>query len=128
MTDQGLTLEEVLGAVHDVDVWLDRDVAEAYRDQPLAQDWARVGKAAEEMGEAIAALIACTGQNPRKGVCGTQDEMLGEVADFVVTGIFGIQHFTKDSLRTWEIVSAALAKAHRRALEHGAREAGITSA
>jgi len=27
-----------------MDEYLDRDVAEAYKDQPLAQDWARVAK------------------------------------------------------------------------------------
>lgn len=111
-----LTLEQVLTIIHDVDVWLDGDVADTYQGQPLAQDWARVAKAVEEVGEAVAALIAFTGQNPRKGVCGTREEMLGELADVAMTAIFGIQHFTKDAGQTWEIVSAALAKAHGRAL------------
>jgi hypothetical protein len=97
-------------------VWLDGAVAETYQGQPLAQDWARVAKVMEEAGEAIAALIACTGQNPRKGVCGTQDDMLSELADTAMTAIFGIQHFTKDARQTWAIVSAAMAKAHARAL------------
>ena len=51
--------------------WMDNDldgaVAEKYKGQPLAQDWARVAKLSEEVGEAIDALIGITGQNPRKG-------------------------------------------------------------
>lgn len=63
-----------------IDNWLDEGVAEKYKDQPMAQDWARVSKIAEEVGEAIAELILATGQNP----------------DVVMTEILAIQHFTKD--------------------------------
>jgi hypothetical protein len=93
-----------------IDVWLDRDAASAYQDQPLAQDWARVAKVAEETGEAIDRLIALTGQNPRKGVCGTREELLGELADVALTAIFAIQHFTKDAAETFRILDADLAK------------------
>lgn len=51
--------------VAEVDALLDENVAEVYKDQPLAQHWARVAKAGEEAGEAVDALIAWTGQNPR---------------------------------------------------------------
>lgn len=135
--------------IETVDTWLDRDVADDYKDQPLAQDWARVAKLAEEAGEAaealhagpgepsaqdearvaditastgrvISALISCTGQNPRKGVCGTMDEMTGELADVVCTGLFALQHFTKDPKLTADIVEAALVKALNRATAAGA--------
>lgn len=98
-----------------VDRWLDTQVADNYKDQPLAQDWARVAKLAEEAGEAISALIACTGQNPRKGVSGTMDEMLKEVADTFACGAFAIQHFTQDIELTASILEAALLKALNRA-------------
>jgi hypothetical protein len=101
--------------IEKVDTWLDSDVAPDYQAQPLAQDWARAGKAAEEAGEVVKALIACTGQNPRKGFNGTRDEMLGEQADTLCAAAFGIQHFTKDIELTTAIIEAALIKALNRA-------------
>jgi len=136
-----IALSEVLGIIEAVDAWLDGDVAETYREQPLAQDWARTAKVAEESGEAreemdawqriiadqmrvseidvpagraIAALIAVTGQNPRKGVHGTREALLKELGDVVCTGLFAIQHFTKDADTTWGIITEALAKAMSR--------------
>lgn len=42
-------------------------------------------KIAEEFGEAVEAHIGVTGQNPRKGVHGTRDDVLKELADVIVT-------------------------------------------
>jgi NTP pyrophosphatase (non-canonical NTP hydrolase) len=111
--------ERLLTIIRNVDRWLDAEVAGEYAAQPLGQDWARVAKTAEEVGEAIAALIAMTGQNPRKGVCGTLGDLLGELGDTAVTAIFAIQHFTKDETRTAEIVIAAMEKAGARAEKAG---------
>lgn len=111
-----LTLEQALTAVHDVDAWLDRDVAEPYQEQPLAHTWVRLTKVCEEAGEVWRALSALTGENPRKGVCGTEDDLLGELADTASAAICAIQHRTKDAERTWQVLSAALAKAHQRAM------------
>lgn len=101
--------------IETVDTWLDSAVSQTYQDQPLAQDWARVAKVTEEAGESISALIAFTGQNPRKGVYGTLDDLLGELADVVCTGLFAIQHYTKDPEATADVVEAALIKALNRA-------------
>jgi NTP pyrophosphatase (non-canonical NTP hydrolase) len=97
-----------LAAVAVIDLWLDSEVAAHYKDQPLAQDWARVAKAAEEAGEAVDALIRLTGQNPRKGMCGTLEELLSELADVAWTGVFAIQHFTKDPDMTDAVLNARL--------------------
>jgi len=117
--------ERLLEIIRNVDLWLDAEVAGDYKDQPLGQDWARVAKVAEETGEAIAALIAMTGQNPRKGVCGTLDELLGELADVAVTGMFAIQHFSKDADETLNIVMKALEKAASRAAKAGYGEPAL---
>jgi NTP pyrophosphatase (non-canonical NTP hydrolase) len=113
------TLERVLTIIHNVDEWLDSDVAPDYRTQPLAHDWARITKVCEEAGEVWKALSRETGENPRKGFCGTEDETLGEVADVVCSGLFAIQHRTKDNARTAEVVMASLEKAAKRAAEAG---------
>lgn len=87
--------------VAEVDDWLDSGVAETYQGQPLAQDWARVAKVTEETGEAIEALIAWTGQNPRKPRReDAREELLTELADVAITAILGMQHFTKDADET----------------------------
>jgi hypothetical protein len=90
--------------IREVDDWLDAKIPQVYRDQPLAQDWARVAKVIEELGEAVNALIGATGQNPRKGVTHNQKDLLYEIADVVMTGILAIQHFTKDVNETREIL------------------------
>lgn len=91
--------------VVDVDAWLDEAVDGVYRKQWIAQDWARVAKISEEAGEAIAELILATGQNPRKGTdLEARERLLHELADAALTGILAIQHFTKDSTVTREIV------------------------
>jgi NTP pyrophosphatase (non-canonical NTP hydrolase) len=92
------------GIVEFIDNWLDTAVAETYKDQPLAQDWARVAKVTEECGEAVEAMVGMTGQNPRKGVTHTEDDLLGELADILLTGLYAIQHFTKSTERTKHII------------------------
>ncbi|WP_026411827.1 MazG-like family protein [Actinomadura oligospora] len=42
-------------------------------------------KIAEEFGEAVQAYIGVTGQNPRKGVHGSRDDVRRELADVLVT-------------------------------------------
>lgn len=93
------------------DLWLDRDVSARYQaGDGLAQDWARVGKVIEELGETIAALIGYTGQNPRKGVTHDRADMLAELGDTVMTGILAIQHFTKDTSTTRHVIREAIRK------------------
>lgn len=94
-----------------VDTILDEQVASIYKGQPLAQDWARVAKVAEELGEAIAELILETGQNPRKGAdSGAYLRLLNELADTSMTGVYAIQHFTKDVALTEHIMRTAQSK------------------
>jgi NTP pyrophosphatase (non-canonical NTP hydrolase) len=92
--------------VHKMDEHLDKDVAHRYQEQPLAQDWARVAKVAEEAGEAVDALIGITGQNPRKGEYGSLMNLFEELADVALTGLYAIQHFTKDADTTAAILMA----------------------
>jgi len=93
------------------DQYLDEEVSYLYKQSILAQDWARVAKIGEEAGEAIAQLILWTGQNPRKG----QDpeaftRLLDELADTAMTAIYAIQHFTKDTEYTEQVLKDAMAK------------------
>lgn len=99
-----------------LDTWLDSEVSPDYQAQPLAQDWARVTKVGEELGEAIGELIAWTGQNPRKGAgdADARTRLLDELADVVWTGALAIQHFTKDTDATDRILVRRLERLHDR--------------
>jgi hypothetical protein len=88
-----------------LDEYLDREVSELYKQQPLAQAWARLSKIGEELGEAIDAFIGVTGQNPRKGVYGEEDDVDNELVDVALTAILCLQHRTKDIERTQAIIS-----------------------
>jgi NTP pyrophosphatase (non-canonical NTP hydrolase) len=111
-----------------IDVHLDGEVAQDYKNQPLAQDWARVSKIIEELGEVIGNLILYTGQNPRKrarGDVASLDDVLAELADVAITAMLGMTHFTKDGARTWEIVCAKLEATYQRINEyHSESKAG----
>jgi len=112
------TIYDTIAAIND---WIDGQSARLYQDQPAAQDWARVAKCAEESGEAVAALIGMTGQNPRKGVTHTVDDLLGELADVAVTALAAIQHFTGDAEVTQRVLEDKVAYIAARAGIGGAR-------
>jgi len=103
--------------IAEVDKWLDGDVPDNYKTQPLAQDWARISKVIEELGEAIEAMIGATGQNPRKGATHLQMDVLYELADVAMTAILAIQHFTKTDDMTREILRRKQEFIYRRMLD-----------
>lgn len=108
-----------------VDFWLDYSLPSAYQQQPMAQDWARISKIGEELGEAISEFVGITGQNPRKGIHGSQDAMLNELADVMLTAIMAIQHFTKSSSVTREVLRAKQRRVYERMVK--ARESASDS-
>lgn len=83
-----------------IDEWLDDAVSDDYKAGPLAQDWARIAKVSEELGEAVNAFILYTGQNPRKQRSDSIHDTLNELADVAITALLAIQHFTKDESQT----------------------------
>jgi hypothetical protein len=54
----------------------------------------RVMKIGEEAGEAVAAYIAMTGANPRKGTTDTADELAGELCDVVLAALVALATVT----------------------------------
>lgn len=54
----------------------------------------RVMKVGEEFGEAVEAYIGMTGQNPRKGITHSLDDLLLELCDVAISAMCAIQHFT----------------------------------
>ncbi len=104
--------------VKKVDAHIDEMTAQRYKDQPLAQDWARVAKLAEEVGEAVSEMILWTGQNPRKTEHpGARVKLLAELADTAMASIYAIQHFTKDVFETQAVMVAAQKRHLARVIE-----------
>ncbi|GAA2847221.1 hypothetical protein Acy02nite_03530 [Actinoplanes cyaneus] len=56
----------------------------------------RILKITEEAGEAAQAWIGVQGQNPRKGVTHTVDDVVGELADVVFTSLVAIASLGAD--------------------------------
>lgn len=52
----------------------------------------RTVKVAEELGEAVNALIGLTGANPRKGSTHTRDQVVDELLDIAITALGAVEH------------------------------------
>jgi NTP pyrophosphatase (non-canonical NTP hydrolase) len=57
----------------------------------------RMLKLTEEVGEVAQAVIGATGQNPRKGVTHTWEDVQGELCDVVITALVALRTLTPDA-------------------------------
>ncbi|WP_416965598.1 MazG-like family protein [Streptomyces sp. Agncl-13] len=73
----------------------------------------RMLKLSEEVGEVAEAVIGATGQNPRKGVSHTWDDVQGELCDVVITALVALRTLTPD---TQEVFTRHLARVMERSL------------
>jgi hypothetical protein len=78
-------------ALVELSKWIDE--GNAGRDAE-AITWGRIAKITEESGEAIAAYIGATGQNPRKGVTHEIADVVDELLDVAVTALGAVEHLT----------------------------------
>ena len=90
---QGQALVDLGSNLAIVSEWIDQAPANAARD-PEAQTWGRLSKVAEECGEVISAFIGATGQNPRKGVCDSDEHVVEELLDVALTALAAWEHMT----------------------------------
>lgn len=77
--------------------WLDESQGDRDAEAVL---WGRVAKVSEEAGEAIAALIGATGQNPRKGITHSYDDVVEELLDVAITAMTAVEHMTGNESRS----------------------------
>ncbi|MFE9607611.1 MazG-like family protein [Streptomyces sp. NPDC006012] len=57
----------------------------------------RLLKLSEEVGEVAQAVIGVTGQNPRKGVTHTWEDVRAELCDVVITALIALRTLTPDA-------------------------------
>ena len=73
----------------------------------------RMLKLSEEVGEVAEAVIGVTGQNPRKGVTHTWDDVQAELCDVVITALVALRTLTPD---TRQVFTRHLARVMERSL------------
>lgn len=86
-------MDEVTGrAVRVATAWLDE-----HQGRGREQQTVRILKLVEEAGEAARAWIGVIGQNPRKGVTHTVDDVAAELADTAITALVAIESLGLDA-------------------------------
>ncbi|MFI8187779.1 MazG-like family protein [Streptomyces sp. NPDC085946] len=74
----------------------------------------RVLKLSEEVGEVAEAVIGATGQNPRKGLSHTWDDVRSELCDVAVTALVALRSLTSEA---GEVFARHLARVAERQLK-----------
>ncbi|OSC49484.1 hypothetical protein B5181_40915 [Streptomyces sp. 4F] len=78
--------------------WLEADQPVGGREGLLL----RMLKLSEEVGEVAEAVIGATGQNPRKGVTHTWDDVEAELCDVVITAMVALRTLTPEAREVFE--------------------------
>lgn len=105
-------MRDTLGEVVALSRWI--DAPNAHRD-PEAQAWSRIAKVAEEHGEAVAAYIGAIGQNPRKGVTHTVDDVVDELLDVALTALAAVEHLREHDGAALTLLETKLDRVAQRA-------------
>ncbi|TDT36200.1 hypothetical protein EV562_10824 [Streptomyces sp. BK208] len=79
--------------IDDLWTWLQADQPVGGREGLLL----RMLKLSEEVGEVAEAVIGATGQNPRKGVSHTWEDVEAELCDVVITAMVALRTLTPEA-------------------------------
>lgn len=97
-----MTDPTVWDTVHDLAAWLDRNPGDTTGTDPRIL---RCLKVTEEVGEVAQAVIGAVGQNPRKGVTHTWNDVADELCDTALTALVALAALVPDPQgffdRTW---------------------------
>ena len=108
-TDTTGTTPDLWASIDDLWTWLDTNPPVGGREGLLL----RILKLSEEVGEVAEAVIGATGQNPRKGVTHTWDDVQSELCDVVITALVALRTLTPE---TREVFGRHLARVTERSL------------
>ncbi|KUL25445.1 MazG-like family protein [Streptomyces regalis] len=112
MTDQAAPSDasaDLWASIDDLWTWLDANRPVGDKEGMLL----RMLKLSEEVGEVAQAVIGATGQNPRKGVTHSWEDVQGELCDVVITALVALRTLTPD---TREVFTRHLARVKERSL------------
>ncbi|MBQ1095539.1 MazG-like family protein [Streptomyces sp. b94] len=111
--DRGGTPPDLWNTVDDLWKRLEADQPVGGREGLLL----RMLKLSEEVGEVSEAVIDATGQNPRKGITHTWDDVEAELCDVVITALVALRTLTPEAR---EVFARHLARVAGRSLPPGA--------
>ncbi|MFJ6082235.1 MazG-like family protein [Streptomyces sp. NPDC092369] len=100
---------DLWAAIDDLWTWLEANRPTGAEEGMLL----RMLKLSEEVGEVAEAVIGATGQNPRKGLTHTWDDVQAELCDVVITALVALRTLTPD---TREVFAHHLARVRARSL------------
>ncbi|MFD6190008.1 MazG-like family protein [Streptomyces sp. NPDC060275] len=89
----GARADDLWNTVDALWTWLEADQPVGGREGLLL----RMLKLSEEVGEVAEAVIGATGQNPRKGVTHTWDDVEAELCDVVITAMVALRTLTPEA-------------------------------
>ncbi|MFF8870877.1 MazG-like family protein [Streptomyces massasporeus] len=84
---------ELWSTIEALSEWLDTNRPVEGREGLLL----RILKLSEEVGEVAEAVIGATGQNPRKGVTHTWEDVEAELCDVVITALVALRTLTPEA-------------------------------
>lgn len=84
---------DLWNTIDDLWQWLEADQPVGGREGMLL----RMLKLSEEVGEVAEAVIGATGQNPRKGVTHTWDDVRSELCDVAITALVALRTLTPEA-------------------------------
>jgi NTP pyrophosphatase (non-canonical NTP hydrolase) len=90
-------MDDAWGTIEKIIKWLDGGSSLG----PEITKLIRIMKLTEEAGEVTQAVIGTLGQNPRKGVTHTWDDVHAELCDVIVTAMVALSTLTPDARETF---------------------------
>ncbi|WP_369197305.1 MazG-like family protein [Streptomyces djakartensis] len=109
MTDHTPPAPDLWATIDTLSEWLDSHRPVEGREGLLL----RILKLSEEVGEVSEAVIGATGQNPRKGVTHTWEDVQAELCDVVITALMALRTLTPEAR---EVFAAHLDRVRERSL------------
>lgn len=110
--DRDGTPPDLWNTIDDLWKWLEADQPVGGREGLLL----RMLKLSEEVGEVSEAVIGATGQNPRKGITHTWDDVEAELCDVVITALVALRTLTPQAR---DVFARHLARVAGRSLSSG---------
>jgi NTP pyrophosphatase (non-canonical NTP hydrolase) len=90
-------MDDAWGTIEEIVRWLDDSSTLA----PETEKLLRIMKLTEEAGEVTQAVIGTLGQNPRKGVTHTWEDVQAELCDVIFTAMVALTTLTPDARETF---------------------------
>jgi NTP pyrophosphatase (non-canonical NTP hydrolase) len=98
-------MNDAWGTIGDIVNWLDANSVLPAETEKLL----RIMKLTEEAGEVTQAVIGVMGQNPRKGVTHTWDDVQAELCDVMFTAMVALTTLTPDARTVFDAHLARVA-------------------